>query len=112
MARNPIIILVLLACIWAAGPSSAGPLHQAARSDDIEAVRLLLSQGTDANKTDVEGSTPLHWAAQEGNVHIVDLLVTHKARLNQKNNNGDTPLLFSRLYGAICCGGITDRCRR
>jgi len=85
MARYPLNILILLAFIWALGPSSAGPLHQAVRSDDIETALTLLSLDIDVDQTDVEGRTAMHWAAQEGNVHIIDLLLTHKARINQKS---------------------------
>jgi len=60
------------------------PLHNAARSGNIEIVKVLLSAGYDPNAVNAEGFTPLHIAAQAGHVEIAELL------LNAKNKGGNT----------------------
>ena len=63
------------------------PLHNAARSGNIEIVKVLLSAGYDPNEVNAEGFTPLHIAAQAGHVEIVALLIETK----KKNVNMDNP---------------------
>jgi hypothetical protein len=68
------------------------PIHKAAESGDIEAVKQYLSYETDVNAKDVDGWTSLHHAAYFGNKEIVELLLSRKANLNLKNVDGRTPL--------------------
>jgi ankyrin repeat protein len=42
------------------------PIHEAAWTGDIEAVRALVRAGADINAPDALGGTPLYWAARGG----------------------------------------------
>tara|TARA_B100001029_G_scaffold161687_1_gene150597 strand:+ start:279 stop:833 length:555 start_codon:yes stop_codon:yes gene_type:complete len=98
------------------------PLHQAARLNKNEIVKLLISSGADIHVTDdvrgrtplhfasnseiaellivagadvnakARGSTPLHNAAYRGLKEIVELLIAKGANINPKNNQGKTAL--------------------
>jgi hypothetical protein len=52
------------------------PLHTAAQSGDLDAVRRLLESGADPNAREAgDNTTPLHWAAATNHVEIVQALV-------------------------------------
>jgi ankyrin repeat protein len=42
------------------------PLHRAAWTGDVTAIRSLVAQGSDVNATDPQGLTALYWAARGG----------------------------------------------
>mmetsp|Transcript_6435 Transcript_6435/g.6324 ORF Transcript_6435/g.6324 Transcript_6435/m.6324 type:complete len:616 (+) Transcript_6435:1-1848(+) len=60
--------------------------------DPIRIVSFLLSNGANANISDIQGFTPLHFAAQNGFVDSVNELIESRADINAKNINNDTPL--------------------
>ena len=77
--------------------NSGIPLYQAIKDDDIERVKLLLSQGVDINIRDNYGETPLFKAAQNGKTKIVKLLLDKGA--NPELSDGhNTPLLAAIEY--------------
>ncbi|XP_063446654.1 ankyrin-2-like [Mytilus trossulus] len=70
-------------------------LHKAARSGEVEMVKLLLNTSNiNLNQKNEDGDSLLHIAATSGKVEIVKLLLnTSNIDPNQKNKtNGDTPL--------------------
>jgi ankyrin repeat protein len=100
------IILKLLAgcgCLAALASSltsAAGSpdlrLLQAAKSNDIEAVRRLVNQKTaDVNACQGDGATALHWAARLDNIALADLLLRAGARVNAANDDGATALYLA-----------------
>jgi ankyrin repeat protein len=85
-------------------PNRSGPgwesLHAAAREGNIEAARLLITQGAKINAQDDKGFTPLHVAVREdrepvlkvGEKSIVQLLLAAGADVNAQDKKGATPL--------------------
>jgi ankyrin repeat protein len=53
----------------------AGPIHNAAFSGNIEAVKQHIAAGTDVNAMNKYGWTPLHEAVTGGHKDIADLLI-------------------------------------
>ncbi len=62
-------------------------IHKAARSGNIEAVKLLIANGTDVNARDKDGETPLHEASSGGYKEIIELLIAKGADVNAKDNS-------------------------
>ena len=67
-------------------------IHEAAETENIEAVQAHLAAGTDINAKD-GGFTPLHLAI--GNKEIVQLLITKGADVNARSVVGWTPLQYA-----------------
>ena len=77
----------------------AGPIHDAARKGDIEAVKQHLAAGRNVNAKDDKGRTPLHRAAREGHKEVAELLIAAGAALNSKDKEGKTPLYHAARWG-------------
>ena len=98
------VALGLAAVLSAAVLPTDGPLIDAARNGDVEAVRSLLADGTDVNTAQGDGMTALHWAAERGHAAVADLLLSAGATVEATTRVGSyTPLhLASRGgHGAI-----------
>lgn len=68
---------------------------QAAKRNDVAAVRALLKQREDVNRPEGDGATALHWAAYHGNVEILSLLIGAGARADAANDLAITPLAIA-----------------
>jgi ankyrin repeat protein len=81
------------------------PLHAAARSGNLEVVRILIDYDpADINARDGQGWTPLHWASdgryfKDGSV--LRLLLDHGADINVRDRSGWTPLHEASSEGAL-----------
>ena len=74
------------------------PIHNAARSGNLNRVKTLLNQGVPVNSRDQYGYTPLHNAAYiSGNLSVVQELLKRGAHLNPRTNTGRTPLYLAAL---------------
>ena len=73
-------------------------IWEAARTENVEAVKQHLAASTDVNAKTGSGRTPLHYAAREGHKEINDLLLANGADVNAKNDESGTPLDW-----AECC---------
>jgi ankyrin repeat protein len=71
------------------------PLVQAAKRNDVAAVRALLKQRADANATEGDGATAIHWAAYHGNVEMLSLLIGGGAKADAANDLAITPLAIA-----------------
>ena len=75
------------------------PLWEAARVGNIEAVRLHLAGGMDANAKDEGGWVPLHGASGSGQKEIVKLLLANMAKVNVTALSGKTALDYAVRVG-------------
>lgn len=92
-------ILLPLFCAAIVSPSSAGPLHNAARNGDLKQVEKLIAQGIDVNAPGPDGEAPLTIAALQGQREIVALLLERGAKLQLRNKGGLTPLHAAAYSG-------------
>jgi uncharacterized protein len=74
-------------------------LHWAVRMDDIEAVRLLLGAGANAQAANRYGVTPLALAAVNGNPAVVGALIKAGADVNAALPEGETALMTAARTG-------------
>jgi len=61
-------------------------LHLASRSGHVEAIRVILDNGADADVQNKSDSTPLHMASTGGHVEAVRLLLEHGANATLQDN--------------------------
>jgi ankyrin repeat protein len=78
-------------------------LFKAAKTNDIQTLKILLGQGVNINIKDKKGMTPLMWAAYYCHFNIVELLLDNGANVNIKNNFGETAfyIVDHELYPEI-----------
>lgn len=77
-------------------------VYSAAKTGDVEALKLHLSDGADPNVTDPKfGVTALSWAALEGKEEIAELLIEAGADIGAKNLDGATPLHAAAFMGQL-----------
>ncbi len=106
--RTLAICAVLLA---AAGNGLAeaqpSPLADAAMRRDAAAVEALLSQKTDVNQAQGDGSTALHWAAYNAQPDLVRLLLERGANPAAASRLGGlTPLMMAARAGDAVSVGL------
>jgi ankyrin repeat protein len=80
------------------------PLHQAAKTGNVAAIKSLLSVCGDANGRDGNGAIPFHWAAWSGSMEAITILMKSKADLSIVDQDGDTPLhwaVWGKEIGSI-----------
>ena len=71
------------------------PLVKAARDDDLEELRTVLLNRSDANLRDkITNSSALEHAVQNGNREMVQVLLWAKADVNHRDNEGQTVLML------------------
>lgn len=75
------------------------PIHNAARTGNLNRVRELLNQGAPVNARNEHGWTPLHYAANTGRLSIVQELLKHGAHVNPRTISGFTPLHWAAHTG-------------
>lgn len=89
-----LVMLVLAAC--AADPT---PLHKAAVSGDVEAVRSLLAGGANVNARAEDKVTPLHFAAMISDAATVRVLLAGGADVHARAEGKLTPLHYATAAG-------------
>jgi ankyrin repeat protein len=77
------------------------PLHQFARTGNLESARLFLDRGADLHARDEDiCSTPLAWAAKYGQLEMVELLLDRGAQPNMSDDPGwAAPLAWATRRG-------------
>lgn len=111
MARTPDGEKLLVACwlhdkalvqeLLSRNPDLAGQLRlagkrhaaHAARTNDLEALKLMLAAGLPVNERTQHGGTALHWAAYHGNVSMIREILRHSPPLDAVDSDfNGTPL--------------------
>src|SRR5262245_6211386 len=64
------------------GAATDTRLLDAARRDDLQAVRELIERKVDVDLRQPDGATALHWAAHWNNLAMADLLIRAGAAVN------------------------------
>ena len=86
--------------VKAGTPNGTTPLMVAAASGEVEAVRVLLDNGADANAKDgVRGQTPLMYAAASNRPAVIELLASKGADLKVTNKVSDLANLSRESAG-------------
>jgi uncharacterized protein len=73
----------------------------AARADDLPAVRKLIKEEADVNRAANDGSTALLWAAFHSNDEMTKALLAAGATVDTANHYGVTPLLQASRNGDV-----------
>ena len=66
------------------------PLQQAARSDNVGMVKLLVEFNAQPNLSNSRGMTPLMYSARNGNLDLVRMLLAHGADARLKSREGSS----------------------
>jgi ankyrin repeat protein len=104
-ARN-LTLFLSLAALVAFFPGSVGRaavdnvVVEAARRDDLAAVRALIAKRENVNEISRDGSTALLWAAYHADLAMTRALIAAGAKVNTPNKYGVTPLLQASRSGA------------
>jgi len=118
MARSPDEVKLIAACwlgdeaattsLLAVNPNLAARLREpeqrqlahAARNNDLNAVRLMLTSGLPLTTTGQHGATPLHWAAFHGNAEMAELILRKRPPLEVKDRDFQSTPLGWAIYGS------------
>lgn len=76
------------------------PLMIASMDNNLEAIKLLISAGSDVNQKHSEnGKTALMYAASFGHYEIAKTLIDKKALIDSKDKEGKTALMHAIIKG-------------
>jgi uncharacterized protein len=92
-------IVSVLTVLGLAAPAFAGPLHDAAREDDLEKARALINEGAVIDAQSDRGETPLILAILAGQGNVAEFLVDKGAAIDGRNIGGFTPLHAAAYAG-------------
>ncbi|MBV9505806.1 MAG: ankyrin repeat domain-containing protein, partial [Acidobacteriia bacterium] len=81
--------------------TSIPAMADAARADDLPAVRKLIKDHADVNAAANDGSTALLWAAYHSNAEMTKDLIAAGATVDAANRYGVTPLLQASRNGSV-----------
>ncbi|MCU1339082.1 MAG: hypothetical protein JWO19_4663 [Bryobacterales bacterium] len=81
--------------------SNVAAVADAARADDLAAVRRLIKEHADVNAPANDGSTALLWAAYRSNAEMTKELLAAGAAVDAANHYGVTPLLQASRNGDV-----------
>ncbi|MGV3592916.1 MAG: ankyrin repeat domain-containing protein [Gammaproteobacteria bacterium] len=90
---------MLFAGSFVALAHASDTLVEAARMADVEASKLLLRSGVDADLPEPDGTTPLLWAVYHASPELVRTLLEAGADPNRANDLDITPLLQASRFG-------------
>jgi ankyrin repeat protein len=73
-------------------------LHDAAKSDSVDIIKLLLDKGMSVNLANADDSTPLHDSAAFGHLAATKTFVERGSAINT-HKHGNTPLILAERKG-------------
>ncbi|XP_074650626.1 uncharacterized protein LOC141905591 isoform X2 [Tubulanus polymorphus] len=76
-------------------------LHEAARKNNVDVAKKLLSAKVNVNCTNNLDRTPLQWASANGHKEMTQLLLDHGADLECQDKYGMRPLLWAAWFGHL-----------
>ena len=83
-----------------ASPRGDSPLMIAARTGDVETVKMLLAHRADVNVNEpVRGQTALMWAVAEAHAGVAKALIDNGADVHARSTSGFSPLIFAVRKG-------------
>ena len=94
-----LLVVVLSAPRVVAGQT--GPLVDAIKSRNHQALHVLLDRHAGVNAREADGATPLHWAARVDDPESIQLLLRAGADANLANRYGVTPLMLAVTNGSV-----------
>lgn len=94
------ILLVLLVATFTTA-AIAGPLHDAARQGDFDAVREMIAEGADLDEKAQNGETPVILAVLGGHEEVARALIEAGADIHGRNAGGFTPLHAAAYAGEL-----------
>ena len=100
--RLPLILgLVLAPSTAVLAASNVTAAVDAARADNLPAVRSLIKEHADVNRTANDGSSALLWAAYHSDAEMTKALLAAGAVVDAANHYGVTPLLQASRNGDV-----------
>ncbi|MGA2882128.1 MAG: ankyrin repeat domain-containing protein [Bryobacteraceae bacterium] len=81
--------------------SNIAAVADAAKADDLPAVRSLIKEHADVNAAANDGSSALLWAAFHSDAEMTKALLAAEARVDTPNHYGVTPLLQASRNGDV-----------
>jgi len=100
-------LLVLVVFIFTATLVSAGEIHDACQTGDLDRVKQILKEDPEQlHAVTPEGKTPLHMATGWGRKEIVIYLLREGANINALNIQGGTPLHVAASRNQPECAAI------
>ena len=110
--RLKTVFQIAASCLLAAICSGANRrVVDAAKEQDLAALRALLQSHADVNAAQGDGATALHWAAHWNSLATTKLLIRFGAKVNAANDLGVTPLSLAcvnanpELVGVLLAAG-------
>jgi ankyrin repeat protein len=81
-------------------------LMYAVTTGDASAVKKLLDEGADPNRSDKTGLSSLMAAAYSGQVEIIKILMENRVDIEDRDTSGYTALIFASNAGQIDCARL------
>jgi uncharacterized protein len=99
MSLNALRILTLSAMLAGSVFGADSRLADAVQRGDKVAVRSLVTDRTNINVPQSDGTTALHWAVRHGDLTTADLLIKAGANVKAANRYGLTPIQLAATNG-------------